>query len=318
MQTRRAFLVNGAVNLIAVAVGGTLVVTAKEQVKEKIDKQIPEVPKKPTISQATDFALGGTLGFITKKVIEKSIGLKRVNKELTSTVSKLQKLEKNDLTGIEKTLQEFVRNEGIRYEANKDNNLIDSITGLLNAILIHVNAQKPYLEGLQKLGDAFAQPCAEVLLHDGNIDNAIQTANNEAFRGSRLAHYIEDIIIRAFERNGIGEEIGRRTVDSLAETVKECTISDDIVIAFKQTITEALQSRPFIEAVTYAMSAGMTEYDIAYKLVRHLLQKFKISLKSNDPDIIALKDTIAESIKSKVVSKQLDAAVERVVGNPTA
>lgn len=44
----------------------------------------------------------------------------------------------------------------------------------------------------------------------------------------------------------------------------EDLISDDGVTALKQTVADIFKSRPFVEALTYAISSEITEYDTAY------------------------------------------------------
>lgn len=343
MQTRRAFLFNGVTNFATFVAGGSLVVAGKEKVKEvvknynedlnveKLQAQESEnlaiVPKEHTsrvglpnitVNHATDFTLGGVLGLAVKKVIMGSIKLKRVNKELSSTVSKLQQLEKNDLPGIEKTLQEFVRNEGIRYEASKDSNIVESIQHLLGAILIHISshnkAVQPFLEELQKLRIAFSQPFTEQLQSGGDVSAATKGAVIEVLRSDKLTEYLVTVVVRALQNSGAGEKIGKNTVDSLAQ---KDLISDDGVIALKQTITSVFKSNSFLEALTYAISTEITEYDTADRLVKALLRKFKNGLQDNDPDLVALRNALATALKSEGVSEKLNAAVCNAVADPT-
>ena len=309
MQARRAFLFKAALNSAAIATGGSLVVAGKEQVKEKIDKQ---APKEPPIGQAIDFAFGGTLGFVTKTAIQQSIGLiglKRVNKKLASAVSELQKLEKNDLPGIERTLKDFVAKEGIIYKPNQDCNLTESITGLLNAILIHVNARskavQPFLEELQGLREAIAQPFTKQLQSGGDVDAATRDAVIQVLRSKRLTEYLITVIVNALNASGAGEKIGTNTVNSLA---KEDLISDDAVVALRETVVKVLKSEQFVEALQSSTSNVVFEYDIADKLAKAIARKFKTSL--NGMVLPALKEALNKAIDNSEVAKNL---AEKVV-----
>ncbi|MBI1858196.1 MAG: hypothetical protein HYR97_03680, partial [Candidatus Melainabacteria bacterium] len=111
MQTRRVFLCN-VLDFATVALSGTLVTIGKDQInraaREEESKQSENpvvVPIKHTdkvglpaitVNHATDFALGGALGLMIKKVIEKSTKLSKVNRELSFVIGKLQKLENDD------------------------------------------------------------------------------------------------------------------------------------------------------------------------------------------------------------------------------
>ncbi len=321
MQIRRVFVLNGLVNLAIFAASGGLVTAGKEQIERGVKnynerrtttKQEPKhtevVLKEPVelpinINYVTDFAIGGLLGIAVKKVIEKNIKLNVVNKRLSSTISKLQKLENDDLPGIERTLQEFVRSEGIRYEARQNGNLIESIQDLLNAILIHVDSQnrsvKPFLDELQKLRIAIAQPFTEQLQDDSNIDAAVREAIVQSLKGNDLIKYLETTIVNALRNSGADKIIGKNTVSSLE---KKDLINDDGVTALKQAMLEVFKSPSFIEALNYSLCANVTEYDTADKLMRALLHRFKISLQDNDPDLIALKDAIGEALKNRKIS----------------
>lgn len=308
MQTRRAFLFNGLTNLAIFTASGGLVTTGKTQVEKRvkdfnerrnITNQEPEHPAGLFINHVTDFALGGVLGIAVKKAIEKSIKLNGVNKQLSLTVGKLQKLENNDLPGIERTLKEFVRSEEIRYEARTNGNLVESIQDLLNAILIHVDSQnrsvKPFLDELQKLRIAIAQPFTEQLQDPSNMDAAVKEAIVQALKGDGLIAYLETTIVNALKNSGADKVMGKNAVSSLEE---RDLISDDGVAALKQAMIEVFKSPSFAEALNYSLCTNVTEYDTADKLMKALLRRFKISLQDNDPDLIALKDAIGEALKN--------------------
>ncbi len=325
MQTRRVFLFNGLVNLATFTVSGSLVMAGKEHIKEEVkpnegpgqqESENPAlIPKKHsdkvrlpsnTVNHAADFALGGTLGLVVKKVIEKSTKLNRVNKELSSIISKLQKLENNDLPGIERTLKEFVEKEGIRYETRNSSNSIGSIVSLLDAILIHVNSYKkatqPYLEELQKLRIAFAGPFIEQLQNVGNVDAATREAAIQVLRSDKLIEYLATTIVNALQSTGAGNGIGINIASSLEG---KDLLSNDAVIALKQVVIEVMRSNQVREALGYSIGANITEYDVAERLMETLLHRYKISLQDDDPDLIALKKAIAEALKKEDVSKKL-------------
>lgn len=309
---RRSFLVNSAVNLTAVITGGSLVLVGKDQLKEKFDKQEPEAQKKSLVNQTTDFALGGGLGFVAKKALEKSLKLKHLNKELSSTISKLQKLENNDLPGIEKILKDLIEREGIRYES-KSSDSVESISNLLNAVLIHVESQRPYLEELRILRMTFAQPFADKLEQGVNFNAATNETMIHVLRSDKLTEYLATVITNALNVSGAGERIGKNTVDSLT---KEDLVSDDGVRAFKQTVTKVLGSDSSEEALKYAMSSEIVECDTAGRLMNSLLRKYKTGLQDNDPDMIALKNLFAGALKDEAVSEKLTRAVCSVVADP--
>lgn len=309
--TRRDFFVKGSINLAAIAAGGSLVTVAKEQIKEKFDKQAPEATP---VNQVTDFTIGGALGLTLKKVVEKSIQLKHLNKELSSTVSKLQKLEKTDLPGVERTLKDFVEKEGIiRYESN--NNPVESILGLLNAVLIHADSQKPYLDELKKLRTVFAEPFANKLEHGGDLNTAMNEAMIHFLRSNKLTEYMVTVIINALNASGAGEKIGGNTIDSL---VKENLVSRDGVAAFKETVTKALGSDSTKEALEYAISAEIIELRTAGRIMNSLLRKYKTGLKDNDPDMVALKGLFAKALTNATVPAELTRAVGNAVANPNS
>lgn len=310
MQTRRVFLFDGLINLAVFATSGGLVMVGKEKVEKIIQpqKQDADTPGLPanTINHATDFALGGVLGIALRKVIEKSINLNRLNKELSSVVSKLQQLENNDLVGIERTLQAFVHGKGIKYEVNKDSNIVESIQGLVGAILIHVDshnkAVQPFLEELQKLRNAVAQPFIEQLQSGGEVNTATKEAVIQVLRSKKLTEYLETIIVNALNKSGAGEEISKNTVNSIA---KKDLISTDGDIALKQTITKILSSDQFREALAYTTCNAVTEYDIVDKLAEALSDEFRICLKNNDLGLTALKNALSDALSHNTVSERL-------------
>ncbi len=315
MQTRRVFL-SGLINLATFATSGGLVVAGKEKGKVVLQepenpaivlKEAPDTVNSPVITfdRASDFTLGGVLGVAVKKVIEKSIKLKQVNKELSATVSKLQKLEKNDLPGIKKTLEEFIEKEGIRYEANRDSNLAESILGLINAISIHVSSQnksvKPFLEELQKLREAMAVPFTKQLQSGGEVDAATKGVVIEVLRGKKLTEYLETTVVNALKDSGVGDKIGKHTVNSLARVD---LISDEGEVALRQTITKILGEPRFVEALTYTACYGVTEYGIVDDLIEALTKKFRTCLQDDDVEA-ALKKTLIDAISDKGMADQL-------------
>ncbi len=314
MQTRRTFLFDGLVGLATFTVSGGLVTAGKKQVEKRVkdfnerrnttsqEPKHPEVALKEhsiSINHVTDFALGGVLGIAVKKVIEKSIKLNGASKQLSLTVGKLQQLENDDLPGIERTLKEFVRNEGIRHEARNNGNLVESIQGLLNAILIHVDSQnrsvRPFLDELQKLRIAIARPFTEQLQDATKMDAAVKEAIVQALKGDGLITYLETIIVNALKNSGADKIIGKNTISSLEE---RDLISDDGVAALKQAVIGVFKSPSFLEALNYSLCTNVTEYDTADKLMKVLLRRFKISLQDNDPDLIVLKSAIGEALKN--------------------
>ena len=325
MQTRRAFLFNGLVNIAAFATGGTLAVNGKKQFKKAVkslegsqghDTENPvTVPKESTVDAAADFVIGGVLGLVAKIAIEKSIELKHTNKGLSAVVSKLQQLDKNDLPGIERTLQEFVRKEDIRYETNKDSDRIKSISGLLEAILIHVDSQKkavqPFLDELKMLRGAITEPF--IRQSQSVVDQAIKEASVESFKGENLKKYLGTTIINALQSSGAGEKIGKNAANYL-EGIN--LVSEDGVTAAKLAVTEALGSDEIREAFKYGMSNEITEFDIAGRLMRALVHKYKISLQDDDPDLVAFKHKLAEAFESEGVSKNLSAAICAALADP--
>ncbi len=333
MKTRRAFLFNGAVNLAAILAGGSLVLNGKEQFKKAVknlegqQEHVPEnlqaESKKYTIDDGADFAVGGTLGFITKKNIEAKIELRqkskesdRVNEELISLASKLQKLEKTDLPGIERILKEFIRKEGITYEADNNADSVTSIRNLFGAILIHVDAYKKavqsFLEELKMLRGAIVDPFTKQLQNTA-VDAAAQELFINVLRGDKLVECVRTFVIKALHSDATGEKIGKKTVSCLADINP---ISEAGVVAFKKAVTDILESSPFKEALSETMCTAIIEYNIADKLVSALISKFKISIKDNDPDLIALKNALAESIKCEKASSTLNDAVYNALSDP--
>ena len=328
MQTRRTFLLNSLTNLATFTVGGGLIIAGKEQIKEIATKleNPTTIPKEPTdkttlptitINHTTDFALGGVLGLAVKKVAVEIIKSKQLNKELSSTVKKLQQLENTDLPGIKKALQEFVGNEDIKYEINKDSDLVQSILGLVDAISIHVNAHnktiQPFLEELQKLRTALSQPFTEQLQRGGDVDIATKEAVIQVLRSDKFTECLETTVINALQKSGVGDDIGKHTASSLAQ---KDLVSDDGVIALQQTIVEVFRSRPFMEALSYAISAEITEYDIADRLMDTLLYKLKNSVQDDDADLVAFKNSLADVLRSEGVSEKLNTAVCKTLDDP--
>ena len=243
--------------------------------------------------------------------------MKQTNKELSTTVSKLQQLEKNDLPGIEETLKEFIRNNGIRYAANKDSNLVESILGLVSAISIHVSSQnrsvQPFLDELQRLRTAFSQPFIERLQYGSDIDTATNQAVIQVLRSDKLVQYLETIVVNALQSSGAGEKIGKNTVDSLSQ---KDLLDDSGTAAFKQTLAETLKSKPVREALEYAVGNEMTEYGITTRIVKVLMHQFKTGLQDSDPELIAFKNALAEALKSEGVSKKLNDALCNALTDP--
>lgn len=324
MATRRAFLFNSLANLATFAASGSLVTVGKGRVNEVIHNYNQEVPPHPTNVQkkseepqkqglenpAIDFTLGGGLGVAIKKVVEKSIKLKRVNKELSSIVSRLQQLKDNDLAGMKEILQRFVNEEGIRYEANKDNDLIGSIRGLLDAILIHVTSQKkavqPFLQELQELRKAIAPPFIKQL-ENGDTNAVIQQAGIEALRSGKLTEYLGTIVINALESDGAGKRIGKNIADSLE---KRNLVSDDGVVALRQILIDIFKSKPFVTALTEASSIAVGEYGVADKLVDALVERFlDIRIREDDTNLVALKDALKKALESDNVAEALAEAI---------
>ena len=308
MQTRRVFLFNGLTNLATFAASGGLVAVGNEKAKEIIvveERPAPSGSPVITFDRASNFTLGGVLGVAVKKVIEKSIKSKQLNKELSATVSKLQKLEKNDLPGIKSTLEEFVEKEGIQYHPNKDGDLVESILGLINAISIHVSSQnksvQPFLEELQKLREAMAGPFTQQLQSGDNIDAALRQARLDVLRTEKLKDYLATTIVNALESSGVGDKIGKHTVDSLA---KVDLISDEGEVALRQTITEIIRSKPFIDALAYTACYGVSEYGIVDDFIEALTKKIRTCLQDEDVEA-ALKKTLTDAISDKGMADQL-------------
>lgn len=319
MQTRRAFLSTVA-DLATFAVGGSLVSIGKDQIskdnqarniankgteKQELENTNKIKPHVVTVNRATDFAIGGVLGITVKKAVEKSTRLNRVNKELSVTISKLQKLENDDLPGIEKTLKEFAQKEGIIHET-ASSNVAGSITSLLDAILIHIKSYKEasqrYLEELQKLRTALSGPFIEQLRNDSNADAATKEAVVKALSSDKLTDYLGTAIVNALEKTGAGNRISTKIATSLEG---QDLLSTDAIVALKQVVIEVMKSTEIKEAFQYAVGTNITEYDIAERLMRILLNKYKLSLQKDDPDLIALKDAIAKALQKEDVSKKL-------------
>ncbi len=327
MQTRRAFLFNSAANVITFAASGSLVITGKEKAQEAIknykqERTPPEVGLPIiTVNHTADFALGGVLGLAIKKIVEQkmklsqeSIKLKQLNKELSSTVSKLQKLEDDDLPSIEKILEEIVRKKIIPYEVNKNSNTTESILGLLNAIFIYTDSQEkavqPFIEEVQKLREAFTQPFTKQLQSDTDIDAVIKEAKIEALRTEKLIQYISTVTIKALDRDGSGEKMGKKLADSL---LKQDLVNDAVITALRQTLIDVIKSSPFITAFTEAISTAVTEYGTAYKLVDSIVEEFQDSkIPDDDPCLLALKNGLKNALESDDVSKKLCEIVSNI------
>lgn len=328
MRTRRAFLVDVATFFTC----GGLVAAGKKGVKEaakKLEEPKSAEPENHPIVQnqtslpvtivehAADFTLGGILGVAVKKIITQNIRLKGVNRERASILSKLQQLENTDLPGIEKILQEFVRSEGIRYEANNESNRVQSILRLLDVILVHVSSQskatKPFLEELTRLREALAPHFVEQLKSGGDVNVATQEAVIQVLKSKELTNYLVGIVIQALESSGAGQKIGENTVKSFT---KQDLVNEDGVIALRQTIVSVFQSNTFMEALAYAIGAEVTECDTGHRLVNALVRKFKDStVQDNDPDLIALRNAFAQALGSEGVSEKLNTAVCNAVGD---
>lgn len=316
MQTSKALLFNGLANVaIFAASGGLTTITLNEvgDVVNKYDRKtitssegtnISSLPI--SINHVTNFFLGGALGLALKILIEKSKKLKNVNNELSSTISKLQKLESNDLPVIEKILKDFTQKEGIRYEAHHNSNPAESIISLLDAILIHVNSSKeatrPYLEELQKLRATFAGPFIEQLQNDDNVDIATRDAAVQVLRSDKLIEYLTTTIVNALEKTGAGNRIGINVANSLEG---KDLLSNEAVIALKQAVIEVMRSNEVKEALDYSVGANITEYDVAERLMEILLDKYKASLQADDPDLVELKNAIAKALKKDEVGNKL-------------
>src|SRR3989338_1813590 len=294
--TRRAFF-ERIVDLAAIAAGGSLVINGKKQLK-RLQEHIPEnpipVPEKFTIEDAVDVTLGGTLGFVTKKMIEKNINLKHTNETLSTVVSKLQKLEESDLPNIEGTLKEFIKKEDIAYTANSDSDLVISIRNLLDAILIHIDAHKkaaqPYLEELQKLRAALTQSLIEQLQH--NSGDIAKEGIIQASRTKEFTEYISTLFINALKADGIGEQIFK----DIAKSIKgKDLLSAEGLAALRKSVADASGSKPVLEAATSALSSEIIEYNIIDRIVKIYLRKLKGSLQDNDPDIVAFKNLLIKA-----------------------
>ncbi len=317
MQSRRVFLINSAANLTAFATGGTLTMFGKKELKQAVQDEPAEVindqkqssksenPRTVFANNAADFTLGGTLGILIKKVIEKSISLKRLNRDLSSVISKLQNLEKNDLPAIENALQIFVRSEGIN-ELPVSDDTVKSIQGLINAISIHVSSQsraiQPFLVELQKLRVAMTQPFIEQLQSGGDINTATKGAVFEALRSNKLTEYLETTIVNALHNTGAGERIGKNTVESIS---KKDLVDEDGYVALRQTVTGILKGEEFTKAMSYATASAVTEYGIVDKLADALSDEFKVSLKDNEAAMTALKEALNKALGSNNVSATL-------------
>lgn len=301
IQTRRAFLSN----LLAVLAGGGLTVGGKKQLKRVVEESqgsqehhpdsSATVPKQHTIEDAADFTIGGTLGFAVKKAVDKSIDLKHTEEVLSYVTRKLQNLKELDLPCIERTLREFVRKEGIPYREvdNNPDNPTTSIKNLLDAILIYADAQKPYLDELRKLRVALTQSLLEQLQHNGDIakESIIQALGTKEF-----TEYISTLFINALKADGTGEQI----FQDIVESIKGKDLLDDKGInALRQTVTDAFGSKSVLDALAYALSAVMIEYNMTDKLAKIYLRKLRGCLQDNDPDMAALKNLLVEALKSK-------------------
>ena len=282
ITTRRTFLLNGFINLATFTTGGTLLVVGKKKVGALFKGSSTQEPG--AINDAADVVIGGVLGLAVKNIIETNIKLSLINKELSTTVSKLQKLESADLPGIKKTLEEFIKKEGIRYEANENADLSQVIAGLLNAILIYVDSQKPFFDELKKLNTAFAQPFSHRLEQSVDMDSATQEAMMQVLRNDKLIEYLVTVVINELKSSGSSDEIGRNTIESLKN---KDLVSPEGVAAFKQTVAEVFGRDSFKDALEYAVNAEVVEYDVADRLIKTLFRKLKISLSDTDPDVIA-------------------------------
>lgn len=352
MQTRRSFLYSGAVNLATFAVGGSLVVAGKEQAKQAVrnynqnktenlnadnsnrqnnDEELAVVSKDATdkvglpvvtVNHATDFALGGLLGIGVKKVVTSSIKLKRLNKELSSTVKELQQLEDEDLPKVENTLRTFVTREGIHYDSRNDNSLVESIRGLLDAILIHINSHKKasqdFIDELQKLREVVAEPLVKQLSHAGetSTDSAAKEALIQVLRSSKLTQYLETTVVNALENNeDASTRIGENIVNSLAE---KDLVSDEGVNAIKQTLNEALTSESVSEKLSTVVSNAISESDFAESLINAIAEKLKgLPIQDGDSALTAFKNALKNALESDDFSEALGKDMDSYFENNT-
>lgn len=324
MQLKRVFLSNVLINLAIFAAGGSLVTAGKEQVKHLEGLQEPKRDTSKvalpaiTINHTIDFALGGALGITILKVIAGSIKLKRIKKELSSTISKLQQLETNDLPGIKNALEEFVRSEGIRYEASENLSLTESTLHLIDTVSTHVSSHnkaiQPFLEELQKLRAAFAQPFIDQLQQGGDVDAATKDAVMQVLRSVRLTEYLETVVLNALQESGAGEKIGANTISSL---IQKDLVGDGGVVVLRETIADVFKSKQIIEALAYAIGNQITEYNTADIIVRSLMRRSKDTSQNSDPDLVALRSALANAINSEGVSDKLNAAMHKVLADPS-
>lgn len=335
LYTRRAFLgdlVTGATSGILIMAGVELAEDAvkksnqnrnpapKEELQRKEEENLAIVPKEYTdkvrlpiikVSHAAGFTLGGGLGVAAKKIIEAKIKLKqkdkeldRVNKELLATISELQKLEKTDLPGIERILKEFIRKEGIIYEADNDVSLVTSIRGLSGAILIYVDAHKkavqPFLEEWQKLRDAIAGPFIEQLKRGVAID-ATET-NRRVVTSDKIIAIIVDAVAVALKNDHVNAILGKNLAYSIAE---QDLLSGDGIIALKESVAKILRGDPFTEALTDTACTAINEYDIVDKLANAIGNQFEVILQDNASSLVDLKDKLNLALEDSGVPKEL-------------
>ncbi len=352
MQTRRSFLYSGAINLATFAVGGSLVVAGKEQAKQAIrnynrketeepnagdqarqkhDEDLAVVSKDATdkvglpvvtVNHATDFALGGLLGIGVKKIVTSSVRLKRLNGELSSTVKELQQLEDEDLPKVEKTLRTFITREGIHYNSNNDDSLVESIRGSLDAILTHINSHKKasqgFIDELQKLREVVAEPLVKQLSHAGesSADSAAKEALIQVLRSNKLTQYLETIVVNALENNeDAGVKIGTNIVNSLAE---KDLISDEAISAIKQTLNGALTSESVSENLGNAINEAINKSSIAEDLVSALETKLNgIAIPDGDSALTALRNALRKTLESDDFSETLGKDMDSYFENNT-